>query len=442
MRNRTKILLLAMLTLVLTLLAVSTAGFWYYEPVVLTIATGPEASAEARFARRLADVLAQSHSSVRLVVEPQEGNAQALARFSRHEADLAMIRTDERKIPGDARALAVLEHEAMLVVGTRQTKLATLADLEHRKVVVVGRDGRNEGFLRRLLEQYKLDHRKVSIRTVAPETPIPALVGTPGTDLVVMFEPLSRLASAGEFEGFASNVKGLSVLAFEDAKALQRKIPGLYAETIEAGLLSGAPRIPDEDMDTVALHKILLAHKKLPESQAVDLMRALFENGSQLAVDKTFATRIEPPDTEKGALIAVHDGASQYVASDVKTFFERYSDLIYIGMSVVSILGSAAVALYSTVFRHSPRLASTWAAPLMLLRDRIRLNPDADLDLAEQELEAALNEVLAGLDLGAVSPRGIEAFRLAYDYAREALVEARRVQAPCAPSQTPDSKAI
>ena len=424
MRNRTKILILVLVTVALTFMAVVTANDWYRAQTIITIAVGPEGSPEYRFAVKLADVLQQSRGSIRLRLESQESRNQALTRFAHHEVDLAIVRTDDRKIPVNARALAVLEHEAVLLIGAKRAKLNSLADIQGKKVVVVGRDGRNEAFLRRMLEQYKFDFQKTSIRTVPPGTPLESLLPA-SADMAVLVYPLSRLGSGTDFEGLAKNVRSFSVHAIEDAKALQRKVPGVYTETIEAGLLVGSPRIPEEDIETLALQKILVARRSMAEQHVVELMRVLFENGRQLAIDDSFATRIEPPDPEKGALIAVHDGASQYLASEVKTFFDRYSDLIYIGMSVASVLGSMAVALYSTVFRHRPHQASERVGELMRLRDAIRAAADkAEVEAAEAQLETILNEVLLGLSDGAVSPRGLEAFRLAYDHAREDLTAA------------------
>ncbi len=430
MRNRTKILLLALLTLALTALAVGTAGYWYYQPTVVTIAVGPEAAPEHRFARKLAEVLAHNRASIRLQLLVSEAGIQNLARFAQHEADLVVVRTDERRIPPSARAIAILEEEVVLLITSPKSKLKSLADMERRRTVVVGRDGRNEAFVRRLLEQYKHDPKLIDIRTVPPSTPLDRLLGPGGSaDLAVIVEPLSRLSGADDFQELAQKLKGLGVHAIGDAKALERKFPGLYAETLEAGLLVGSPRIPDEELETVALQRILVARAKMPDTQVVDLMRALFESGRQLAIEESFATRIEPPSTEKGGLIAIHPGADQYVASDVKTFFERYSDLLYVGLSAAGILGSGAAALYGTVFRRAPVHAGRRAQALMDLRDRARTVGGRDgLDAVETELEAILDEVLSGLADGSISPRGLEAFRLAYDSAREALNAARQTQ--------------
>lgn len=421
MRNRTRILLLTLVTLLLTAAAVVAANEWYRRPTVVTIAVGPEASPESRFAARLAEVLHQNHSSVRLKVVNWETRAQAVLSFAHRGTDLAVIRSDDTRIPANARALAVLEHESLLIIGSKRTRISTLADLQGKKVTVIGRDGRNEIFLRRLLEQYKVDAGRIEMRTQAPGPGMDKLLATP-THLIVLIYPSSRLGSSADFDGLAHSLHGFTVHALGDAKALQRKVPGLYAETIEAGLLSGSPRIPEEDIETVALQKLLLVRRGLADQHVVELMRALFENGRQLAVENSFATRIEPPDTEKGALIAAHDGASQYVDSEVKTFFDRYSDLLYIGISSASVLGSLAAALYGTVFRHRPETASHRTAEVMALSRRIKTAASiAELAAIESDLEEVLEQVLLGLADGSVSATGLEAFRLAHDHARKRL---------------------
>ncbi|RAU23276.1 C4-dicarboxylate ABC transporter [Paramagnetospirillum kuznetsovii] len=428
MRNRTRILLLASATLLLTAMSVAAVvavNEWYRAPAALTFAVGVEKSPEAAFANKLAETLRLSRASIRLTVVVAESRAQALSNFTHHEADLAIIRTDDAKIPTNARAVAVLEHEALLLIGAKRAKIATLGDLQGKRVAVIGRDGRNEVFLRRLLEQYKFDFTHTEIRTLPPGTAMDKLLPA-SADMVVMFYPLSRLGSSADFQALAHAMKGFTVHALADSKALARKIPGIYPETIEAGLLSGSPRIPEDDMETVALQKILVVRRGLPEQHVVELMRALFENGRQLAVENAFATKIEPPDTEKGALIAVHDGANQYVESEVKSFFDRYSDLIYIGMSVASVLGSLAVALYGTVFRRRPRRASERTVDMVALCHRIAAATDAgELAAIESAMAEIMTQVLNGLADGSLSRDGLDAFRLAYDHARTALAEAK-----------------
>lgn len=428
MRNRTTILLLTLATVALSAVAAGVAGYWYIKPAVVTLAVSPEPSPEYRFARKLAEVLAQNRASIRLELTVAESGQQAMARLSQNEADLALVRSDDRRIPPMARSVAVLEEQVLLLITPTKSKVRSLADLAKRHTLVMDRDGRNEALFRRLMEQYRHDGRPASVTVVPPGTPLaPRLGPGGGIDAAILLMPLSRLSGPEDFAAMERDFKGFAVQAITDAKALERKIPGLYAETIEAGLLSGSPRIPDEDLDTVAVQRLLVARVKLPEQHVVEVMRALFENGRQLAVEQTFATRIEPPSTEKAALIAIHPGAQQYVSGEVKTLFDRYADMVFIGLYAAGILGSGAVALYGMVFRRPPVHAGSRAHALAALRERARAARDGqELDAVEAEIEMVLDSVLSGLADGAISPRGLEGFRLAYDAARDAVAAARR----------------
>src|SRR4029079_16655227 len=84
------------------------------------------------------------------------------------------------------------------------------------------------------------------------------------------------------------------------------------------------------------------------------LARSIYENKAELALDDGFAVKIEPADTDKDAFIVAHPGAAEYINDDTKTFFDRYSDLIYLTMGCGSIIASVFAGLYSAVTRVRP----------------------------------------------------------------------------------------
>src|SRR5262249_28424095 len=55
--------------------------------------------------------------------------------------------------------------------------------------------------------------------------------------------------------------------------------------------------------------------------------------------------KIEAPSTDKDAVVALHPGASAYFTGDQKTFFDRYSDLMYWGLMLFSFSGTAIAGL-------------------------------------------------------------------------------------------------
>ena len=103
--NRRQLLLFAALTLVLTIATVWGARIWLRNSETLIFAVGDATSVEARFAGKLAAVLKNNSSKLRLKIVPNADSAKALAQFDRRQAHLAVLRTDA-KVPPRARALA------------------------------------------------------------------------------------------------------------------------------------------------------------------------------------------------------------------------------------------------------------------------------------------------------------------------------------------------
>ncbi len=149
--NRRQVLLFAALTLILTVATVWGGRVWLRNSETLVFAVGDANSIEARFAARLAAVLKNNASQLRLKIVANPDSAKALAQFDRRQADLAVLRTDA-KVPSRARALAILEHDVLLLLGPGNKKIKTLAELKKKKIAVVADDEKSVAFVRDLLE--------------------------------------------------------------------------------------------------------------------------------------------------------------------------------------------------------------------------------------------------------------------------------------------------
>jgi TRAP-type uncharacterized transport system substrate-binding protein len=427
LRRRLQIMLLVVTMLVLTGIIVTGALALMQRPSELTMAVGPEGSPERGFAEKLAELLLEKHASVRLKLVGQEGGDSALTRFSRNNADLAILRTDAR-LPSHARAVAILEHELLLIIGPHKAELEGIEGLRGKKLAVLGDSGRNENLIRQILEVYDVNASATPLRTVPTNTPLEKLLARGNYDFVLAFEPVSQIAASRDFDQLAAHMGGFSLFGLKEADAMERKLPGLFSETIQAGLLSGAPSIPEQDTATVGVERILMARDDVREHDIAEVMRVMFGSKTELQIDHRFALHIEPPDTDKDSLIAAHEGAAEFVDSDVKGFFDRYSDIIYLVMSVGSVIGSLGLAGFTAATRVKPAKAGERAHDVMALLEKIRETADChELDIVETELEDILRDVLRGLKDGTVSAEGLDAFRMGYEHAREALVSRRRI---------------
>jgi TRAP-type uncharacterized transport system substrate-binding protein len=417
--NRRQVLLFAALTLILTLVTVWGGRIWLRHSETLVFATGEAGGVEARFAAKLATVLKNNSSKLRLKIVANADDAKAVAQFDRRQADLVVLRTDA-KLPARARAIAILEHDVLLLISPKGKKIKSLATLKKTKVAVVGGGVENEAFIRKTLEPVD-DAAGLRIQTVPPDSTLDKLFAS-GYGAVVVVAHASKMMKDKSYQKYARQAGGFTLNAIDDAKAIARRIPGISSETLETGMLSSAPAIPDDDLDTIGLQWLLVAQAKVSTSAAGELARIIYENKSGLALDDGFAARIEPAETDKDALIIAHPGAAEYINDETKSFVDRYSDVMYLAVAALSVIGSIFVAIYTKLTRIAPEKASELATRILSIGERIEHAHTLDeLEVLEDELETILRGAVIGLRDGTISSDGLETFKLGYEFVRDEI---------------------
>ena len=421
--NRVQILLFVLLTLVLTVATVWGARIWLKNSETLVFAVGDPNGPEARFANRLATMLKNNYSRLRVKIVSNGDNTKALAQFDRQEANLAVLRTDA-KVPPRARAVAILDHDLVLVFSPSGKKIKSLADIKKKKIAIIADNDSGATFIRNILELPDAPAANPLVQVVAPGTPIDKLLAS-GVAAVVTIVPASKIVKDKSYEQYAKR-GGLTLNTIEAAKLLTRKYPALSEETVESGTLSSSPAIPEEDVETVGFKWLLVTQSRMPNTTIGELARLLYENKAELALENGFASRIEPAATDKDAFIIAHAGAAEYINDDIKSFVERYSDLMYFAAAVLGIIGSICATLYTKVTRVAPEKASELATQLLDIGEDCQ---DAtctdDLDRMQDELEKILRGVVIGLRDGTISSDGLETFKLGYQFVRDEIAMRR-----------------
>jgi TRAP-type uncharacterized transport system substrate-binding protein len=417
--NRRQIALFAFLTLILTVATVWGGRTWIRNSETLVFAVGDANSPEARFATRLATVLKNSSSRLRLRIVPNADSAKALTAFDHRQGDLAVLRTDA-KVPPRARALAVLEHDVLLLISPGGKKIKSLAELRKKKIAVLADGDSGTAFVRNLLEISDNADAAARLQMAPPNSTLDRLFGS-GYGAVIVIAHASTLAKDKNYEKYAGH-GSFTLNAIDEAKALARRNPGISEETLPTGMLSSSPVIPDDDLDTIGLQWLLVAQSRLSSSTAEDLARTIYENKAELALDDGFASKIEPADTDKDAFIVAQRGAAEYINDDTKSFLDRYSDRLDLGAGALSVIGSLFVALYTKVTRIAPEKASELATAILDIGERIEHASSMDaLDALQDELEAILRGAVIGLRDGTISSDGLDTFKLGYQLVRDEI---------------------
>jgi TRAP-type uncharacterized transport system substrate-binding protein len=418
--NRGQMLLFAVLTLILTVATVWGGRIWLRNSETLTFAVGNASAPEARFAAKLDAVLRNTSSRLRLKILPNADNAKALARFDRKEADLAVLRTDAR-IPPRARALAILEHDVVILITPGSKKLKSLAELKKKKVAILADGDSNADFVRNILEIPDGGEAGARLQMAPPNSTLDKLFSSGGYGAVVAIAHASAIVKDKSFERYARRSQ-FTLNAIEEAKTLARRNPSISEETLAKGMLSSSPEMPDDDLDTIGLQWLLVAQSQMSPTTAEELARTIYENKAELALENGFASRIEPASVDKDALIVAHTGAAEYINDDTKSFMDRYSDLLYLGAGALSIIGSIFVAIYTKVTRIAPEKASELATAILDIGERIANANSMDaLDRLQDELEAILRGAVIGLRDGTISSDGLDTFKLGYEFVRDEI---------------------
>jgi TRAP-type uncharacterized transport system substrate-binding protein len=417
--NRSQILLFSILTLILTAATVWGGRAWVRNSETLIFAVGEANGPEARFAARLATVLKTNSSRLRLKIVPNGDNAKALAQFDRKDANLAILRTDG-KIPPRARAVAILDHDVMLLISPGGKKIKTIADLKKKKIAVLADSESSVTFVRTILELSETPDAATRVQMAPPGSTLDKLFAS-GFGAVVAIAHASRIMKDKSYEQYAKR-SAFTLNAIESAKALARKYPAISEETIATGMLSASPAIPDDETETIGLEWLLVAQSKLSTTTVGDLARIVYENKAELALDDGFASKIEPAATDKDAFIVAHPGAAEYINDDIKSFMERYSDMMYLGAAALSVIGSIFAGIYTKITRIAPEKAGELATAILDIGERMEYAKSLDaLDELQDELETILRNAVIGLRDGTISSDGLDTFKLGYEFVRDEI---------------------
>src|SRR5262245_20631484 len=286
--NRVQIFLFVVLTLVLTVATVWGTRIWLKNSETLVFAVGDPNGPEARFANRLAAMLKNNYSRFKVKIVSNGDNAKALAQFDRHEANLAVLRTDA-KVPPRARAVAILDQDLVLVLSPGGKKVKSAADLRKKKVAVIADSENSAAFIRNILELPDKPSAAPLVQIVPPGSAIDKLFAS-GFAAVIAIAPASKIMKDKSYQQFAAR-GGLTLNAIEATKLLTRKYPALSEETVESGTLSSSPAVPEEDVDTVGLKWLLVAQARMTTTTISELARLIYENKAELGLENGFASR-------------------------------------------------------------------------------------------------------------------------------------------------------
>lgn len=408
----------------------ATALYFYNRPTELRVAV-TDGAQDFRLMTAAAQVFSRQREPIRLKVVPVADAAAAAVSLDRGAVDLAVARNDD--LPSNAQALVILHRNAALLVAPGGSSLARVADLRGKKIGVVhegvGIDA-NVRLLETILAQYDVPRQSVALTPWRPAE-VKAAIEKRQIDAIFMVA-IPHIGIAGDIVGdvAATNGKPPVFIPIAEAKAIGKRFPAVEPTEIVRGAFGGDPPRPSEAFDSSSVSMLLVARNSLASAFAADLTRQFFVYRAAIALHNPLANSIEAPPTDKGAALPVHPGAADFIDGNEHGFFDKYSDFVYLGAMLLSLLGSAAAALAGRLnMRTRERSEQLTERLLEILQAARAAQTSSELDGYEREVDQVLVRSLADVRLRNTAPTELHVVALALDQARLAIRDRRRALA-------------
>jgi len=439
------------------------AGFYYAsQPTILRVAVGPPNSDDLRVIQAIAQQFSRDRATIRLRVIVKDGPVQSAAALDAGEADLAVVRRD-RGLPQAGQAVAILRKNLVVFIAPppapapaapkaaakkakkpaaketakdedkkggekdkdEDVKKLKLEELAGKRIAVIGRTEANINLLNVILSQYAIPLDKVQI-TQLDTTDVGPAIRDSKVDVIMSVGPLGSRITADAVAAAARDREAPTFLAIDASEAIVERYPVYESTEIPAGAFGGAPQRPPEAVETIGFSHYIVARRTLDEAVVGDFARLLYGARQTLSNELPAIGKIEAPDTDKDAAVAVHPGAAAYLDGEQKSFFERYNDWIYYGLMILSFLGSA-MAWLMNYSKADDRVDKLHALDRLLALIRTaRATTDLEtLNQIEAETDDILQSTIAQVENNKIDQAALQAFALALDQTRRAISDRR-----------------
>ena len=400
----------------------------FASPTKFIVAVGPRDGSEAKLLATFAEALRENRREVRLTLQLHDSVRESAQALEARRSDLAVVRPDIF-LPTNGLTVAIMREEALIVAAPTVANVKEFGDLARKRLGVVAHHEADLPAIEMILSHYDLLAPNLTVVLIAPE------------EVEVAFrekriEALAFLAAAVSPEASQlvramARVVGdkISIVGIGEADTLALKSPALTGATIPAGALVGRPKLPKEDVKTVAVSYRLMARNNLDRLPVSRVTEQLFKMRSRLARTNPAAHLLEAPEKEGGtsAVLPNHRGALDYYNREEWTLMYRYGDWMWLALFASGSVSSAmAWAVQRFRRRRRERVDEVLERLADVLNEARSARSTAELDAMTGEVDALVTVSLQHAHHRTTAARVMMALMLAIDSARTAVADRRR----------------
>jgi len=397
----------------------------------LSLAAGPRSGESFQLALAIAQVFNDTVPNATIDVFETNGSTQNVRLLESGQVDLATMQADTRA-DDTVNAVASLYFDAYQLIVNESSDVQGFQDLEaHRVAIGPAGSGQSTAFLF-AAQHYGLSSEQLTALPMSEDAANFAMI-------MGQVDAVFRVRAPGNVS-IRELVRDhpMRLVPIQQSEALSLSKPTLTSGLIPLGSYRGSPPLPDRDLPTAVLERLLVARADLDANLVHTITRTLFEHRSELIALNNLAGFIGAVDSEGRSSTPLHPGARRYYDREKPDFWQQNTRLLASLLYVVAIATSAALALRSHFMRRRRVRIGNYTMQLMDIAKQAR-NTGSVQTLYElkDRLIHMLHQVVQDLDKDRVSQEEFEHFSFTWQavdtVVRDSLAMTGR---PLSPSHT------
>ncbi|OLP17767.1 hypothetical protein BST81_15160 [Leptolyngbya sp. 'hensonii'] len=314
-----------MLVIILTIYTV----FERNRVVRLTIAAGSQTGESYQLSQALAKVVARHRPKIQIQVLETEGTIQSLEVLQSGKAQMVAAQADI-PAPEVARLVTFLFPDLFQLVVTEKSGIGQVPDLQGKRVGLPPKGGGQYASFLFLADHYRLNPEDPLFLPMPSETIADEAFRKKQVDAIFRVRPPGNRSILELVQKH-----GGRLIAIDQATAMKIRKPTIDTAFVPKGAYQGSPPIPATDLPTVAVQRLLLAHRDVDPEVVKEITAVMYEHRQDLMNEMPLAAYITPPNGTAATSMPIHPGAQAYYDKDKPSFFQENADFLGLILSLI-----------------------------------------------------------------------------------------------------------
>lgn len=307
----------------------------------IVLAAGNPTGESYVLAKAIETVVEANVPKVDIEVQATKGTIENLERIEKNKADLATAQADA-PAGEHARTVAILYSDCFQLMVQGKSTLQKFTDLKGKRIGLTPKSGQYESFLQ-IAQHFGLTDKDFTFIGASDQA----------ADLAFQqgqVDAIFRVRAIGnpQISALIQN-HGARLIPIEQTEAMRVKYPAFEPTKLPKGSYQGKdPTVPAEELSTVAIHRLLLAHENVDPDLIQQITQALNEHRRDLQSNipntvsnaAPLVSNIRRPEITGGTGIAIHPGALSYYDRDEPSFLQQNADYVALILTVCLLIGS------------------------------------------------------------------------------------------------------